>query len=112
MSAVASSDDHADRGRQSVDAQDSQVVDLRNSGKSFVTIAKTVGLDSARDALAAFNRGIRSRPAGELAKLRDAELKRLEKLGKRVKARAELGAEDIARRLKRLDRMRADLLAD
>lgn len=112
MSAVQSSDNHADRGRKTVDAKDAQVVDLRTKGKSFVNIAKTVGLDSARDALAAFNRGIRSQPAAELAKLRDAEIKRLEILAKRVKARAELGADDIARRLKRLDRMRADLLAD
>lgn len=91
---------------------DDEVVKLRSKGTSFANIARVLELDSARDALAAFQRGIRSRPGPELAKLRDAELKRLDALAIRVKARAELGADDIARRLKRVDRMRTDLLAD
>jgi hypothetical protein len=102
----------SDRGRDAVDTTDARVVDLRSKGKSFAAIARILKLDSARDALSAFNRGIRARPAAELTKLRAAEMKRLDGLAKRVRARAELGADDIARRLKRVDRMRADLLAD
>jgi hypothetical protein len=102
-----------DTNRDAVEARDAEIVKLRSTGRSFVSIAKTLGLDTARDALTAFHRGIRSRPAAELAKLRDAELERLDALAKRVRARtAELGADDIARRLKRVDRMRAELLAD
>ena len=102
-----------DTGREAVEARDDEVVKLRSSGKSFATIAKTLGLDTSRDALAAFNRGIRTRPVADLAKLRAAEMKRLDGLATRVRARTqELGADDIARRLKRVDRMRTDLLAD
>jgi hypothetical protein len=101
-----------DPARDAVAAKDNEVVQLRSSGKSFMSIARTVGLDSSRDALAAFNRGIRSRPARELAELRAAELKRLDVLAKRVSAQSELSADDISRRLKSVARLRTDLLAD
>jgi hypothetical protein len=101
-----------DPGRDAVAAKDAEVVQLRSAGKSFITIARTVGLDSSRDALVAFNRGIRSRPAPELAELRAAELTRLDVLAKRVSAQTELAPDDIARRLRSVERLRADLLAD
>jgi len=112
MSVAPAPGEHANRSKATVEANDDRVVEMRTAGKSFATIARAVGLDSARDALAAFNRGIRSRPAKELATLRKAELKRLDTLAKRVKARAELGADDIAVRLKRVERIRVELLAD
>jgi hypothetical protein len=102
-----------DDSRETVGARDDEVVALRTKGKSFVTIAKTLGLDGAGDALTAFNRGIRSKSPGELARFREEEGKRLDLLARRVSARTgELGADDIAKRLKRVERLRADLLAD
>jgi hypothetical protein len=92
--------------------RDAKVVELRASGRSFGAIAKLLGLTHARDACLAFNRGIRARPAAELARLRKQEVARLDKLATRVAARAELSGDEVTRRLQKVERLRSDLLAE
>lgn len=101
-----------DAGRDAVASRDAQAVELRSTGKSYAAIARALGLDNSRDAVAAFNRGIRAKPVAELARLRVAEGERLDLLARRMKAREELGPADMAQRLKRVESLRAQLLAD
>src|SRR6516225_4096527 len=66
---------------------DGEAMALREQGRSFAAIARTLGLKRAADAREAFLRELRSRPDEERQLLVQHELERLDKLEARVRAR-------------------------
>ena len=99
---------------QDVDATspevDRQVLDLRQTGKSFASIAKSLKLGRARDANAAFLRAVRGAKPSERKKLREAELVRLQQLEDRVRA-SELAPFDRDKQIDTIKFLRKKLLA-
>jgi hypothetical protein len=92
--------------------RDDEVLALRGQGKSFAGIAKALGFNRPSQANQAFNRALRRRPAFEQDGLRQRELGRLDALIVGVKANGELAPDEVARRLRTVERLRAKLLAD
>ena len=64
-----------------------RVIELRSAGKSFASIAESVGMKRSLDAFAAFVAGLATRPPDEQAKLRAEEHKRLDTLEQRIQKR-------------------------
>lgn len=91
---------------------DEQVLALRTESKSFAKIAGSLGLARANDANEAFNRALRRRPLEEQATIRAAENARLDRLQRAVTADKNRTKEDIDRRLRAVERLRARLLSD
>ena len=91
--------------------QDERVLELRAQRRSFAAIARIVGYERASQVPAAFNRALRRRPPQEQEALRRAELARLDAMTQRVRENKELTAEDAARKLDTVGRLRARLLA-
>jgi hypothetical protein len=71
-----------------------KVLELRDQGKGFAGIAKTLGLGRACDANDAFNRALRRKPPAQRDALRGREPTRLEALVDRVRAHPERGWRD------------------
>ena len=90
--------------------EDHNAVELRQTGKSFGSIAKELGYERPREAWLAFNRGLRSQDPAQQAVLRRDEMGRLQELTDAIKARADFSAEDQVRRLATVEKMRALLL--
>ena len=90
--------------------EDIQVIELRQTGKSFGSIARRLGYARPREAWMAFNRGLRSRAPEEQAVLRRDEMGRLQALAEAIKGRVDFSAEDQVRRLATVERMRVRLL--
>jgi hypothetical protein len=82
---------------------------LREEGRSFAAIARTVGLKRASDAREAFLRELRSRPEEERQGLVVSELERLDKLETRVRVRDAQEPDKLQTRLAALASMRASL---
>jgi hypothetical protein len=93
-------------------AVDDDALRLRASGKSFGAIAKALGYERSDQANEAFNRALRRRPPKQRKKLRDEELVRLDAMADGVRSRPQLEPDDIARRLRGVERLRTLLLAD
>jgi hypothetical protein len=91
---------------------DEQALVLRDQGRKFIDIAKTLGLDDAHAAHAAFNRGLRLRPRTERGRLRSREAARLDALTSRLRGRTDLSVEEVVRRLNGLKRQRKALYID
>lgn len=89
---------------------DSQALQLRQEGKTFIAIAKLLGYEMARDALFAFNRALRRHSPAEQADLRRDEMARLQSITDSIQARTDLTPEEQASRLQSVERMRARLL--
>jgi hypothetical protein len=89
--------------------RDEQALVLRDQGRSFVSIARELELEGALGANAAFNRALRRRPPAEQETLRSREAARLDALGERVRRREDLSEEEVARRLRGLQRLRKTL---
>jgi hypothetical protein len=89
--------------------RDDQALVLRDQGQPFAGIAKTLELDDARAANAAFNRALRGRPNAQREWLRSRELARLDALASRVRERDDLSVEQIVRRLRGLKHQRKAL---
>jgi hypothetical protein len=92
--------------------RDDQVLDLRAEGQSFTAIARTVGYERADETREAFNRALRRRPEAERATLRGEEMARLDAMADVFRRSPKLDDEEIAQRLRAVDRLRARLLAD
>jgi enoyl-CoA hydratase/carnithine racemase len=92
--------------------RDERVVVLRSQGRSFAAIARLVGFGAAREAVEAFDRALRQRPAEERRRLRTEELTRLGRLSHHLEARPDLSAEELARKLGALQRLRVMVGAD
>ncbi len=91
---------------------DEQALVLRRQSKGFGRIAETLGLSHAHDANEAFNRALRRRPPEEQATIRSEENGRLDRLRDVVSADTGRTQEDIAKRLRAIDRLRARLMSD
>jgi len=92
--------------------QDDQALELRSTGRSFGAIAKALGFERAHHAHAAFNRALRRKPKGEQESVREAELSRLDDVATHIRADEKLTHQEVARRLRAVDRLKAVLLAD
>src|SRR6202022_721373 len=92
--------------------RDDEVLELRVQGKSFAGIAKSLGLSRPSEANDAFNRALRRKTTAEQEDLRRQELVRLDALIEGVRGNAELAPDDLARRLRSVERLRTKLLAD
>jgi hypothetical protein len=88
---------------------DRDALGLREEGRSFAAIARTIGLKRAADAREAFLRELRSRPADERGGLVEREMKRLDKLEARIRARDAEEPDKLKTRLGALAAMRESL---
>lgn len=61
-----------------------RVIELRSEGKSFASIAKSVGLERSLDAFGAFVAALATRTPTQQTKLRAEENKRLDTLERRI----------------------------
>ena len=86
-----------------------QVVTLRSEGKSFASIAKTVGVPKSLDAFGLFVDTIAARPARERARLRAEENRRLDVLQRRTTKLTDDA--ERARKLASLQKLRQRLAA-
>lgn len=91
---------------------DSEVLRLRNMGRTFAGISRDLGLERGLDAQHAFHRAVRALPAAERQRVRDEEVSRLDHLAERVSADTTKTDLDRARQLKTIDRMRSQILED
>jgi AraC-like DNA-binding protein len=92
--------------------RDDEVLALRIQGKSFAGIARSLGFTRPSEANEAFNRALRRKPSSEQEDLRRQELTRLDALIEGVRGNAELAPDDVARRLRSVERLRTRLLAE
>jgi hypothetical protein len=93
-------------------ARDDEVLELRGQGKSFARIAKTLGFTRPSEANEAFNRALRRKSPEVQDDVRRQELGRLDALIEGVRANPDLAPDDMARRLRSVERLRAKLLAE
>ena len=91
---------------------DDQALALRRKSKGFGAIAQALNLSRAHDANEAFNRALRRRPSEEQATIRSEENGRLDRLRDAVAADTTRSKEEIAKRLRAIDRLRARLMSD
>ncbi len=84
-----------------------QVLALRREGTSFVKIAADLKCDSARDAVSAYRRAFKRRPKAEQKAIRKREGVRFDAMEKAVRADGDLAPEDAAKRLAKIERLRA-----
>ena len=82
---------------------------LREQGRSFAAIARSLGLKRASDARSAFLRELRSSPEEDRQGLVDREMERLDKLEVRIRARDAEEPEKLETRLGALAAMRESL---
>lgn len=82
---------------------------LREQGRSFAAIARTVGLKRSLAAREAFLRELRSRPDEERQGLVERELERLDKLEARIRSRDAEQPDKLQTRLGALAKMRESL---
>jgi hypothetical protein len=94
------------------DALDERALALRTKGTGFRTIANELGLERASDANLAFNRALRRLPEEQRATVRREEGLRLDRLADVTRSNSSLTPTDIERRLKGIDRLRAQLNTD
>jgi hypothetical protein len=73
-----------------------QALALRSDGKSFGSIAKSIGVDRKVEAFRLFVEALDRRPAAEQKKLRAAEIKRLDQLETRTRENDDAVARDRA----------------
>jgi hypothetical protein len=91
--------------------RDSEVVALREQGRSFAGIARALGFERPMQANAAFMAALRRLPAAEQESLRNHELARLNALDERLRQRSDLNETEMARRARSLERLRKRLTA-
>jgi len=89
---------------------DRRVLALREDGRTFSAIARTVGMNRAVDAHKAMLRYLKAQPEGERRQLVARELQRLDTLEVRIRTRDAGDPEKLARRIGAVKAMR-DLLA-
>jgi AraC-like DNA-binding protein len=92
--------------------QDEQALALRSAGKSFSTIAKTLGYERSHHANEAFLRALKRKPADARSELRDAEAARLDALAAKIQAREDLTPAQAQKRLRAVERLRQTLMME
>ena len=96
----------------STSARDEQALELRVKGRSFPAIAKALGYERPLLARQAFIRALRRKPEAVRADLRQQEMGRLDAMADVFRSNQDLDDEEIAQRLRAMDRLREMLLAD
>lgn len=84
---------------------------LREEGRSFAAIARTLGLKRATDAHRALLRVVKDQPAGEREAVVSRELLRLDALEARIRTRDAEEPEKLASRMEGVEKMRTLLRA-
>ncbi len=82
---------------------------MRESGKTYAAVARSLGLKRAVDARAAFIRALRRRQGDERKGLVDRETGRLAQLETRIRTRDAAEPEKMERRLVALAKLREQL---
>lgn len=85
---------------------DHSVLLLREQGRSFSSIARTVGLNRAAEAHRALLRELRRQPDSERQAAISRELQRLDALEARVRDREGEGSDAVSRRVATIGKMR------
>jgi hypothetical protein len=85
------------------------VLALRESGKTYSAVARTLGLKRSVDAQAAFLRAVRKREGDERSHLVERETARLVQLEARIRTRDAADPEKMERRLLALGKLREQL---
>jgi hypothetical protein len=91
---------------------DTKALALRQEGKTYPTIVRTLGLPTVRAAVEAFNRGLRLQPKSRQPAIRRAEEKRLDALWQKAQHDTELSKAELERRRKGIAWHRSLLAAD
>jgi len=86
---------------------DTEVLRLREEGRSYAAVARLVHLERAHEAHAAFVRALRRRPHDEQAGLIDRERSRLDQLEVKIRDRDRDDPTRLARRLAAVERLRS-----
>jgi hypothetical protein len=94
------------RRRQASGDTDAQALTLRESGKSFSAIARTLGLDRATDAHRSYVRALGAREGDERKQLVKNEEARLDQLEQRIRERDAKDVTKLERRLVGVQRLR------
>jgi len=94
------------RRRQASGDTDAQALTLRESGKSFSAIARTLGLDRATDAHRSYVRALGAREGDERRQLVKNEQARLDQLEQRIRERDAKDVPKLERRLLGVQRLR------
>ena len=94
---------------EQVSERDEQALAFRQQGRSFVKIAALLGFESSRGAVMAYRRAALQRSPEEQATLRAEEQRRFDAMAKKVRADSALPKADAAKRLARIERLRAML---
>jgi hypothetical protein len=76
---------------------------LRDQGKSFSAVARTLGLRRANDAHAAFLRALRQRSDEDRARIVKREFDRIDELERRIRSRDADQPEKLERRVAALE---------
>lgn len=94
------------RRRQASGEIDAQALTLRESGKSYSAIARTLGLDRATEAHRSYVRALGSREGDELQRLVKNEDVRLDQLEERIRERDAADVPKLERRLLGVQKLR------
>jgi hypothetical protein len=90
-------------------SSDEDALRLREEGRSYAAVARSLNLKRSNDALAAVMRALRQRPDAERAELIGRERGRLDQLEARIRARDKDDPTRLDRRLIALERLRSSL---
>lgn len=96
-------------GALSPETVDQKVLRLRGEGQPYARISRHLGLNRGADAQKAFVKALGRLPASDAEQVRAEELSRLDRLAERVRGDAEQNDIDRARRLKTIERIRAEI---
>ncbi len=94
------------RRRQASGDTDAQALTLRESGKSFSAIARTLGLERATDAHRSYVRALGAREGDERRQLVKNEEARLDQLERRIRQRDANDVPKLERRLLGVQKLR------
>lgn len=94
---------------ESPETVDEKVLRLRGDGQPYARISRDLGLSRSADAQRAFMRALRQLPASDATRVRAEEVSRLDRLAERVRGDAKQNDMDRVRRLKTIERMRAQV---
>jgi hypothetical protein len=90
-------------------SSDEDALRLREEGRSYAAVARSLNLKRSNDALAAFLRAMRQRPDAERAELIGRERVRLDQLEARIRDRDKDDPTRLDRRLGALEKLRSSL---
>jgi hypothetical protein len=90
-------------------SSDEDALRLREEGRSYASVARSLNLKRSNDALAAVMRALRQRPDAERAELVGRERARLDKLEARIRDRDRDHPTRLDRRLGALEKLRSSL---